>query len=238
MIDPRKTDFKEQKLNNHSTITVHASATKPSMDIGFEEIDQWHKNRGWNGCGYHLIIRRNGAYEMGRDWGIQGAHVKGHNAMQSGLYNFGIVMIGGVTEEDHTVPEDNFTRKQYQALTYALKEIMEYNPNIKEFKGHNEWPGVTKACPCFDIKEYRRWFNNAMQLNLPRTWWKVSWKTGRIKDFNQANEGKTMNTEKDQEDLLTDKKKAEKNTKKKTLGFFHKVGNFFASLFSNNKDKS
>ena len=39
---------------------IHCSATKPSMDIGFEEINRWHRERGWLSCGYHFIIRRNG----------------------------------------------------------------------------------------------------------------------------------------------------------------------------------
>ena len=39
-------------------IIIHCSATKPSMDIGFEEIDKWHRAKGWFGCGYHKIIRR------------------------------------------------------------------------------------------------------------------------------------------------------------------------------------
>ena len=45
---------------------IHCSATKPSMDIGFEEINRWHKERGWLQCGYHFIIRRNGVIEDGR----------------------------------------------------------------------------------------------------------------------------------------------------------------------------
>ena len=40
-------------------IIIHCSATRPSQDIGFEEIDRWHRAKGWLSCGYHKIIRRN-----------------------------------------------------------------------------------------------------------------------------------------------------------------------------------
>ena len=41
-------------------IIIHCTATRPSQDIGFEEVNNWHRARGWIGCGYHFIIRRNG----------------------------------------------------------------------------------------------------------------------------------------------------------------------------------
>lgn len=28
-------------------ITIHCSATRPSMDVGAKEITKWHKARGW-----------------------------------------------------------------------------------------------------------------------------------------------------------------------------------------------
>ena len=48
------------------------------MDIGFEEINQWHRQRGWLSCGYHfIIIRRSGVIEDGRTTDAVGAHCRG-----------------------------------------------------------------------------------------------------------------------------------------------------------------
>ena len=43
------------------SIIIHCAATKPSMDIGIEEIRKWHVDQnGWDDVGYHFIIRRDG----------------------------------------------------------------------------------------------------------------------------------------------------------------------------------
>jgi len=82
------------------TVIVHCSATKPSMDIGVDVIRQWHMNKGWSDIGYHYVIRRNGAVELGRDLDKDGdvdeeigAHAYGHNAT-----SIGICLIGGVDD--------------------------------------------------------------------------------------------------------------------------------------------
>ena len=54
-------------MNKKKGIIIHCSATKPSMDIGVKEINEWHLQRGWSGIGYHYVIRRNGDLETGRD---------------------------------------------------------------------------------------------------------------------------------------------------------------------------
>ena len=88
------------KASDVKYIIVHCAATKPSMDIGFEDIDRWHKDRGWSGCGYHIIIRRDGNLEYSR--GLkprgtvfrQGAHVKGFNDI-----SIGICLVGGMAQD-------------------------------------------------------------------------------------------------------------------------------------------
>ena len=49
-----------RKINR---IILHCSATRPTMDIGVEEITEWHKQRGFRTIGYHYVIRRD---EIGR----------------------------------------------------------------------------------------------------------------------------------------------------------------------------
>ena len=129
-------------------ITVHCSATPPSMDIGVPRIRQMHLDRGFNDIGYHCVIRRNGEREIGRSIEIQGAHVGGHNPG-----NIGVCLVGGIDEDGK--PEANFTFQQYQALHHTVMELRRVHDIPKEnVLGHRDWPGVKKACPCFEVREF------------------------------------------------------------------------------------
>jgi N-acetyl-anhydromuramyl-L-alanine amidase AmpD len=111
------------------------------MDIGAKEIDDWHKERGWDGIGYHYIIRRNGKIEAGRSELLTGAHAKGYNRL-----SIGICLVGGDSEAD-------FTMAQYLSL-YSLKGRLSKKYNNPEVLGHRDLPGVDKDCPCFDVKAF------------------------------------------------------------------------------------
>lgn len=139
-------------------LIVHCSATKPSMDIGRAEIDDWHRQRGWSQIGYHFVIRRNGDIEMGRPVAKIGAHVRGYNTK-----SIGICIVGGVSE--HGNPENNFTAPQFESLQLLLIGLAsEYQVSPDRMMGHrdlspdlnddgeiteNEW---MKACPSFDVR--------------------------------------------------------------------------------------
>ena len=123
-------------------IIIHCSATKPDMDIGADEIGQWHKKRGFNGIGYHDVIRRDGANESGRDIARSGAHCKGHNHD-----SIGICMVGGVDENGK--PEGNFTLRQWRTLDSLVAGYQAKYPGIT-VHGHNEFSN--KACPSFNAR--------------------------------------------------------------------------------------
>lgn len=129
-------------------IVIHCAATKPSMDIGRNEIDAWHRHRGFLGIGYHWVIRRNGELEVGRDEEIAGAHARGfnHNSVS-------IALVGGVTEGDVSVAEDNFTDEQWISLEQLVKGLMHKYPDA-DVVGHTDLKGVTKKCPSFDVKSW------------------------------------------------------------------------------------
>jgi len=131
---------------NPELVVVHCSATKPSMDIGAKEIDFWHRQKGWFAIGYHYVVRRDGTVEEGRDCNRPGAHARGHNHN-----SLGVCLIGGV--DDKGKPEDNFTTEQYQAL-YDLLDQLTGVYGLDTIVGHRDLPGVTKACPCFDVQEF------------------------------------------------------------------------------------
>lgn len=138
-------------------IVVHCSATPQNMDIGAEEIRQWHKDKGWSDIGYHYVIRRNGVIEHGRDLDHDGnvdeevgAHAAGFNSN-----SLGICLIGGTDADDRDKAEANFTRNQYMALNALLLELCSlYTIPRRNVLGHRDLPGVKKACPCFDVQAF------------------------------------------------------------------------------------
>ena len=129
-------------------IVIHCAATKPNMDVGVAEIRKWHMNRGWSDIGYHYVVRRDGTVEEGRDENLVGAGVKGFNK-----HTIHICLVGGVN--DDMEPADNFTHKQkIQAKQLAKKLQKKYHELTGIFPavvGHRDFPGVKKACPCFDV---------------------------------------------------------------------------------------
>lgn len=135
--------MKFQTRKSTDFIVVHCAATD-SQDIGRQEIDTWHRQRGWLCIGYHFVIRRNGALEFGRPENAIGAHVEGHN------YNsIGICMVGGGSDKE----VNNFTDEQWATLSALLKEMRVKYPNAT-IQGHRDFPGVSKWCPSFNVKEW------------------------------------------------------------------------------------
>lgn len=127
-------------------IVLHCSATRPSQDIDAKEIDRWHRARGWLKIGYHFVITRDGKQEMGRELMEVPAHAKGYNHK-----SVGICLVGGVTEDDHTKPENNFTQNQWETLDNLLRVLIDRFPKATII-GHNEIS--KKDCPSFDVQEF------------------------------------------------------------------------------------
>lgn len=159
-------------------ITVHASATFPSMDIGVATIRKWHLDRGWNDVGYHYVIRRDGTVEKGREDHVMGAQVGSHNS-----HNIGICMAGGLKEGTQQA-EDNFTDQQYSALTELITELHEEWLDAK-LMGHNDFSGYhSRGCPCFNQHAYFEWLEYAWEADYkPDNWTDHSvhsWKNGIV----------------------------------------------------------
>ena len=141
-------------------IAIHCTATKEGVDIGFEEIDRWHKKRGWKGCGYHYIVRLDGQVEVGREEKEIGAHVKGYNR-----HSIGVVYVGGL--DSNMKAKDTRTDAQKEELICLIKNLKAVHPGA-EILGHRDFSkdlnnnGIIepfewqKVCPCFDVvSEYK-----------------------------------------------------------------------------------
>ena len=131
-------------------IIIHCSATPEGVNYTVSDIDRWHRNRGWNGIGYHYVIYRDGSIHVGRQLVRVGAHCLGHNTN-----SVGVCYIGGL-ESDYRTPKDTRTPEQREALRDLVARLAKEYPGVKVY-GHNEF--AKKACPCFDVKkefsEYR-----------------------------------------------------------------------------------
>lgn len=136
--------YLRKSSRNINTAFVHSSATKASMNIGRDEIDRWHRARGFDEIGYQFVIRRDGSTELGRDVDKQGAHTRGHNRG-----SIGIVMVGGLS--DAHGPEANFTKAQFKTLSKVLSELVATYPGLV-IKGHRDV--APTACPSFDVQHW------------------------------------------------------------------------------------
>ena len=124
-------------------IIVHCSYTPPKMDIGVKDIDRWHRERGWMGCGYHLVIKRDGTVEQGRELSRQGAHVRGQNSR-----SVGICLVGGMRPKSPT-PEINYTDEQMASLRETIDNLISEEFPAATVKGHTDFD-KGKTCPNFD----------------------------------------------------------------------------------------
>lgn len=117
-------------------VFIHCSAAS-RKNITAEEIDRWHKQRGWSGIGYHYFIRTDGTLEEGRPlWktpAAQGGHNRGTIA----------ICLNGLKVED-------FTEAQFRSLRNLCEMINVAYSGKVTFHGHTEVSA--KTCPVFDYK--------------------------------------------------------------------------------------
>lgn len=126
-------------------IVVHCTATPPAAKI--ESIQRyWKEQLGWKDPGYHYIIQRNGEIICLQPEHLIANGVKGYNTQ-----SIHISYIGGIDKNNK--PVDNRTGEQQAALFNKLVALTEKYPQAK-IMGHRDFPGVTKACPCFDVRKW------------------------------------------------------------------------------------
>ena len=130
-------------------IVIHCTASRPDQHLSFERLDKMHRAKGWNGCGYHYYITRDGQLHFGRPEEMVGAHAVGYN-----LHSLGVCYEGGLDE--HGKSDDTRTPAQRATLIALLRSLKVDYPDAR-ILGHRDLPNVHKDCPCFDaITEYSR----------------------------------------------------------------------------------
>ena len=132
-------------------IVIHCSAVRPNQRSSAKDIDKWHKERGFNGIGYHYVIRRDGTIELGRPEWMIGAHchVAGQNHNK---YSIGVCYEGGLDIRGQ--PADTRTEAQRLTMRRLIEELHERYPRAM-IVGHHDLYSP-KPCPCFDVvNEYK-----------------------------------------------------------------------------------
>ena len=124
-------------LRKIDKIIVHCADTPDGKDFTIRDIDRWHKERGWQCCGYHHVIRLDGTIENGRPLAQIGAHCKGYNEN-----SIGICLIG----------RQEFTPAQLVSLRNLIGSYRKLFPGSEVF-GHYELCRY-KSCPYFNVKDW------------------------------------------------------------------------------------
>ena len=147
---------KEKNSRMVDLIVIHCSATKETSRLTPLALDRMHRQRGFNGCGYHYYIERDGKINSMRPSEKVGAHAWGYNA-----HSLGICYEGGLDKNGRAA--DTRTERQKVSLRALVKVLRQLYPTINRVVGHrdlsadrngdgvitpDEW---TKQCPCFDV---------------------------------------------------------------------------------------
>lgn len=173
MIAPRKI----------SALVIHCAAVPNGRYTRVEDVDHWHKERGFKrqpewlarqnpgltAIGYHFFIYTGGTVATGRHVDEIGAHAQGYNAK-----TLAICMAG----------TDQYSVEQWQSLaalvTGQIARLTGQNgpgdrrgglgigaPAVAAAEragiriiGHRDLPGVSKTCPGFSVAD---WLQGGMQ---------------------------------------------------------------------------
>lgn len=101
-----------------------------SGDVSANVIDDWHKQNGWSGIGYHYVIRYNGNIEKGRLLERIGAHAKGRNDN-----SIGICIVGDFSKNKPTSEQLESLEILINGLKAKYEDIRVVEPH------HNFCPG-------------------------------------------------------------------------------------------------
>lgn len=142
-----------------NSIILHCTATRIGQSITMQDIYRWHvKERGFSDIGYHFVVFPDGSIKEGRNIQTVGAHCIGHNST-----SIGIAYVGGLDADGN--PTDTRTQAQRQSLVKLVLDLSsKYKVNYYEIHCHNEF--AKKACPCFQIQDFRYELADALNNNF------------------------------------------------------------------------
>lgn len=128
---------------NIKKIIIHHSASPVSTTV--EDIDRWHKDRGWRGIGYHYVCLQDGSIAEGRNINRAGAHTRGYNKDSIGLCITG-------NFENHHCPKPRFDK----LMSFVAKLIDKHNLSWDHVYYHQQF-GNTACCGHFLIEQLKQY---------------------------------------------------------------------------------
>lgn len=160
-------EMAKNKVRKLVEIAVHCTATEEGVDVTMEQLDKWHKARGFKKqkgsghyCGYHYVVALDGTIMCGRLLSEVGAHVKDHNSN-----SIGVCYVGGLDANGKA--KDTRTDEQKESLLWLIGKLKSAF-GINKVQGHRDYSPDTngngiidkyewiKSCPSFDaIPEYK-----------------------------------------------------------------------------------
>lgn len=128
-------------MHSLSRVILHHSAS--ALTTTRDQIDQWHRDKGWSGCGYHYVVEGDGTVQVGRRLPGQGAHARGANTD-----SIGICIVG-----DNTVAGREWTQKQIDATHMGLLTPLWALFPWLTLHGHRDVGSTRTECPGVDVHE-------------------------------------------------------------------------------------
>jgi N-acetylmuramoyl-L-alanine amidase len=132
-------------MRSINQLVVHYTATPHDRHVTVEQIDQWHRARGFKKIGYHYVIYLDGSVHKGRKESEVGAHVLKHNQN-----SIGVCYVGGL-KEGQKGGSNTMNAAQEAALVTLLKDLSARYPDAVVL-GHKNLQAT--QCPAFDVRKW------------------------------------------------------------------------------------
>lgn len=155
-------------------ILHHAEAESCTI----EDINRWHKERGWAGCGYHYFIRKDGSVYRGRPDNAIGVHCSGYNTNSLGICYEGNYMVDDMPPVQK---QAGIELNQYLIKKYGITDIKPHRALY-----NTSCPG--DKFPFDEIKKTSFNIQNSVADYQPiqsRNWLQVGDTGDKVKDLQQ-----------------------------------------------------
>ena len=127
-------------------IVVHCTATEAGREVSKDDLIAWHcspRGNGWSNPGYHYLVHLDGSVSS-----LLSTHLVANGARGYNAHSVHVAYVGGLSKGK---PHDTRTSAQKGAILLLLWMLKKQFP-AAEIVGHRDLPGVTKACPCYDVQ--------------------------------------------------------------------------------------
>ena len=122
--------------NDPEYLIIHTAA-HAGDDYDIEDIDRWHRRRGWQMVGYHYFILKDGTIQQGRPDDLHGAH-----CLDGGMNTQSL----GVCFQGHG-DHEKWTRAQELSFQRLFNQKhRDFGISSEKVHGHRRYSPV-KTCP-------------------------------------------------------------------------------------------